>query len=113
MQVDKNFHHRYRRRSVKQLLLPTLILVVLIFIVFYFPPSYDILMIFFILFFLFFYSFFLFVFKSKIHCLLITAFLTVSLFFVLNSLTNPIFFIMLAALFVVVEMIVNSYRKQL
>lgn len=49
-------------------------------------------------------------FKSKIHGVLITAFVIIYLIFRLNHLTNPFFLIILLALFVTLEMVVNNNR---
>jgi hypothetical protein len=65
---------------------------------------------FFALLFLFIFSTFTYLLKSKKHGILIAGFALIYLVFRLNDLTHPFFFILLAALFLTVELLV-SYRK--
>jgi hypothetical protein len=65
---------------------------------------------FFILLALFLFSSGTYVFKSKTHGILIASFAVIYLIFRLSNLTNPFFLILLAALFLTLELFV-SYRK--
>jgi hypothetical protein len=67
-------------------------------------------MLFFILLALFLFSSGTYVFKSKTHGILIASFAVIYLVFRLSNLTNPFFLILLAALFLTLELFV-SYRK--
>jgi len=50
------------------------------------------------------------IFKSKIHGVLISAFVIIYLIFRLNHLTNPFFLILLLALFVTLELFVSNRK---
>jgi hypothetical protein len=65
---------------------------------------------FFLLLFSFFFSLGSFLFKSKIHGLLLGLFVISYLLFRLNNLTHPFFFILLAGLFLTLELLF-TYRK--
>lgn len=110
----------YRRgRSYISLLMGLLSLVSLIFLIINFSPesspqlylvTIPLLPVFMILVFTTLYFLGSFAFKSKSHGFLIASFALVYLFFRINNLTHPFFFILLFALFLTLELFV-SYRK--
>ena len=75
-----------------------------------FVISLPILYLFFLFLFGFFYYVILFFFTSRKHAILISAFICMSLLFLANNLLHPFFFILLAGLFLVIELIV-VYNK--
>ena len=106
----KSFHKR--NLSLKYLIYSLFFFVATVALIIYFPPTYQIsimrfrlpIMIpFFIVIFLLLYCLGMLFFRSKKHGLIIASFAVSYLLFRLNNLTHPLFFILLLALFLVVE----------
>lgn len=110
---------RKRKRQLKYLLIILVTLPLLSFLIYKYPPNWkfeignlklEILYLFFPLIFLFLLSTISFFSKSSKHGLLISLFAVCFLSFRLNGLTHPFFFLLLAALLLVLELLF-SYRK--
>jgi hypothetical protein len=106
-------------RSKKLLLISVIILSALVTIISFFPPNAEfsilnyktsIFPVFFFFLFAFLFAFGTFLFKNIIHGILIATFTTMYLLFRLNNLVHPFFFLLLLALFIVLEFLF-SYRK--
>ena len=105
---------RNKRFSWKFLVMSLGCLCSLGYLVYTVPPSYrfsilnsqfSITLVFFPLLFLFLFSFFMFLFGNKKHAVLVSLFIVSSSALLANNLTQPFFFILLAALFFVLEML--------
>lgn len=110
---------RQRKRSYTLLFMGIISFLVLFYIILFLSPTYEvqssnftfpIMYLFFLSFFLFVFSLITFIFKSKTHGLLIGLFFVSFLIFHLNDLAHPFFFILLAALFLTLELFF-TYRK--
>lgn len=110
---------RQRKRPTILLLLAILSFIGTISFVIFFSPSHQftlitvqipVLFLFFVTLFLCIFSATSYFFKSKIHGLLLGLFLVCILIFRLNNLAHPFFFILLAALFLTLELLF-TYRK--
>lgn len=110
---------RQRKRSLTLLILALFSLITMLLLVGFFPPTHEfplftlqipILYIFFITLFLCCFSATSYFFKSKVHGILLGLFLVSILVFRLNNLTHPFFFILLAGLFLTLELLF-TYRK--
>lgn len=109
------------KRPWKFLLLSLVSIILLCYIVVSLPPSFrfsffsykvSVLFVFFPLLFSFLFSLVVFFFNTKNHALLGAAFIVVSLMLLVNKLTHPFFFIMLAALVLVLELFLYSLQKK-
>jgi hypothetical protein len=107
---------RHYKRSLKFLVLSILSLFVLSALILFFPPGWildigywklEILYVFFPLLFLFLFFIGTYLFKSKKHGFFIGLFVMLYLIMRLNSLTHPFFFILLAGLFLTLELMVS------
>src|SRR5664279_1782580 len=110
---------RTRKRSHLFLFSGFISLILLLLLIYYFPPDLQLpilnsqistLYIFLFLLFCFLFSASTYIFASKKHGLLIGLFVPLYLLFRLNNLTHPFFFLLLLALFIVLELLF-SYRK--
>lgn len=87
--------------------------------IYYLPPTYiytffilriPISLLFFVLVFSSFYTTSLLIFRSKLHGILIGSFVVLYLIFRLSNLTHPFFLILLAALFLTLELMIVNHR---
>lgn len=118
-EVTKTSLHR-KKRPINLLMLSLLSFVGLGLLIFFFQPTahfslfilqLPVLPFFFVLLFFSCYGLCSYLFKSRRHGILITCFVIIYLLFRLNNLTHPFFLIILAALFLTVELLF-SYRKE-
>lgn len=111
----------FRRKNFSVLLLILLLLSLagLSSLIYFLPPgqTYDlfflhlsVMLAFFPLVFCFFFCLGTLIFRSKFHGTLIASFVTIYLLFRLNNLTHPFFLILLAALFLTLELMVANRR---
>lgn len=110
---------RQRKRPLSYLIVSIALFVLLAWIVMFLSPTgqislsilaIPILPIFLLLLFLFLFSLGTYIFKNKLQGLLIGLFVVSFFLFRLTNLTHPFFFILLAALFLTVELMI-TYRK--
>ncbi|HSA83865.1 MAG TPA: hypothetical protein VLF20_03180 [Patescibacteria group bacterium] len=113
---------RQRKRSIVLLIISILSFLALAYLIFFISPDYQLLVprsfsvvgssliFFFPLLFLFCFSLITYLFKSKTHGLLVGLFVITFLLFRLSNLTHPFFFILLAGLFLTLELFF-AHRK--
>lgn len=110
---------REKKFSFLLLFLCLLSLALLGALIYYFPPNQaysvlsfnlSVLLLFFPLIFLFLFSLGALILRSKFHGTLIASFVTLYLLFRLNNLTHPFFLILLAALFLTLELMIANRR---
>lgn len=115
-----NFFHK-RNFSIKHFIYTLLFLAAAVALIIYLPPTYQISAIylkvpimipFFIIIFLFFYSLGMLLFGRKKHALIIASFVASYLLFLLNNLTQPLFLILLLALFLVAEFLFTRHDNK-
>lgn len=108
------------KSSFKYLILSILLSVTLYLLISNYPPNHiytlgfvkiSILIPFFIILFVLFNFILSLFFNRSLQTILLSLFLVTCLIFIVNKLTNPFFFIMLAALFVVIELIFYAFKK--
>lgn len=121
LKINKNHltSKRNKFHRIFWLFLSCIFLASFILLIFYFSPTWYFplltiritgIIFFFILLFLTLFSLVAFIFKSKIHGVLVGTFVIIYLIFRLNHLTSPFFVIMLLALFVTLELFASNKR---
>ncbi len=119
VELADNLSMKSPERSLKSIFLSIIFLSILSSLIYFFPPNHTFTLLFFklpivllflISLFLFIFYLILFLFKSPLHAGLISLLGITSLIFKLNNIDHPFFFILLAALFLMLELFF-SYKK--
>jgi hypothetical protein len=110
-----------RKRSIKFLFLSIFFLLLLVATIYYLPPTFTLTFLFWsisivipflVVVFLFLFSSLAFLFRSKEHAVIISSFIVICLIFLFLDLNQPIFFVLLAALALVCELLLQTIQRK-
>ncbi len=109
-----------KKFSIKHLCLSVFCLILLSLLIYNLPPTFvfnigiiriPVFLPFIVLISVFLYFLSMFLVRKKIISFLVSVFGIVVVLFILNDFTNPLFFILLALLFVIIEILLSSYSR--